>query len=264
MLASSDTDALELLPDSIWNKVAIIDGWHLRSAAEVTWTIIRDQIRTMPAFNALELGVFKGKYLALINAASRGAIGYIIGVDALYTSVGVMLDKSNAVQWINNVHSAVFSVGGESSRFRFVRSETAILDREKLKRDYLPLQFISVDAGHDYENALHDMALAQDLLAPDGVIAADDVYNFNCPGVMEAIFDHMKTERGKALAPFAFAGNKLFICRRSQHARYFNLMERFVALDTEIGRATRELRNSYATLGYRPVLFGAEMVTIPV
>ena len=64
---------------------------------------------------------------------------------------------------------------------------------------------------------LHDMHLAEAILAPWGVLAVDDICNMACPGVVEAAVRY-GTKSGSTLAPFLIAGNKLFMARTERCA----------------------------------------------
>ena len=71
-------------------------------------------------------------------------------------------------------------------------------------------QFISVDGDHTMPGCLHDMNLAEQMLAPGGIVAVDDIMNPTCPGVVEAVVRH-SIESQASLAPVAIVGNKLFM-----------------------------------------------------
>jgi len=255
----------EIFPDSIWDKIQHIEGWHFRTAAEITWVIIRDQVSRNSMFSALELGVYKGKYLSLISAAACKSTGPIVGIDALNVGIDDEVTEDIVRDWVKGVSDCILWVSGDSSRFNFIRSATEAINRDELQRTFGKFRFISVDAGHEYENVINDLGLAQQLLADDGVIAADDVFNCNCPGVVEAVCDHMKTVTGRDMAPFAHGGNKLFICRREYHPTYLSLIERYVRLEsTDAGRASQALRTQYDGLGFRAKMFGYELVSFPI
>lgn len=77
-----------------------------------------------------------------------------------------------------------------------------------------PCQFLSVDGDHTMEGAMHDLRLAEAVTAPGGIVALDDIPNFNCPGVTEAIMRHSLVE-SHALAPFLLVSNKLFLTQKA-------------------------------------------------
>jgi hypothetical protein len=82
-----------------------------------------------------------------------------------------------------------------------------------------PCQFVSVDGDHTMEGAMHDLELAEAITAPGGIVALDDIPNFSCPGVTEAIMRHALDE-GHALAPFLLVSNKLFLTQKSYCQTY--------------------------------------------
>ena len=80
-------------------------------------------------------------------------------------------------------------------------------------------QFVSVDGDHTMLGCLHDIRLAEAILAPAGVVAVDDICNMTCPGVVEAAVRY-GTSPGSRLAPFLIAGNKLFMTQ-AEHCTSF-------------------------------------------
>ena len=83
----------------------------------------------------------------------------------------------------------------------------------------------------------HDLCLAEQILAPGGVVSVDDVPNMACPGVTEAVVRYGTGAAG-ALAPFLHVSNKLFLTQRDWCERYRQqVLERVRSGDTgEWGR----------------------------
>jgi hypothetical protein len=93
------------------------------------------------------------------------------------------------------------------------------------------VRLFSVDGDHTKCAVLHDLALADAVLAPGGIIAADDMFNPWYPGVTEALYDFCRLGREGQhdLEPVAFIAangpvetgcSKLFFARAGFARRY--------------------------------------------
>jgi hypothetical protein len=82
-----------------------------------------------------------------------------------------------------------------------------------------PVRFFSVDGGHLEEHVRYDSALALATLSDDGVIAFDDFFNPEWPGVTIGVLDFLRANSG-AVTPFAITKDKLFVCRRGRERFY--------------------------------------------
>jgi hypothetical protein len=68
------------------------------------------------------------------------------------------------------------------------------------------IRLFSVDGGHQAEVVASDLQLAEACLAVGGVIAVDDVFNPEWPGVVDGTLSHLNG--GSRLVPFAVAFDK--------------------------------------------------------
>src|ERR1700741_1729960 len=73
--------------DFVERRLASIDGWLPLPAAPLTYLLMARQNARGVGGGVLELGVFRGKYLALLYAASAAAFRQVLGVD-LFPGVG--------------------------------------------------------------------------------------------------------------------------------------------------------------------------------
>ena len=199
-----------------------IEGWLSPEAQIFTQHIFAFQRENSWNSGVLEMGVFKGKYLSLLAHQVAGSGVPVVGVDAFLQKHGVKLEEIYKQDAHDRIVDAVRSVAGADTTPQLIAGFTNEVGLDEL-RDLCPAgySFISVDAGHDSEDVEHDSAMADTLLNEHGVVAFDDIYNPACPGVAEGFIRYMTS--GKAnLAPFATCGNKVFTCRPSMHARYYD------------------------------------------
>jgi len=73
-------------------------------------------------------------------------------------------------------------------------------------------RFFHIDGGHWPEIVLSDLATAERALVPEGVVAVDDVFNPNWPGVGEGFYRFMRDCPGR-LVPMIIGANKIFLAR---------------------------------------------------
>lgn len=74
---------------------------------------------------------------------------------------------------------------------------------------------ISIDGGHTRAHTFNDLAIAQDLLAPNGLIILDDILNQDWCGVVTGALDFFNSPSTTRLVPIAIGFNKLFIAHFS-------------------------------------------------
>jgi peptidoglycan/xylan/chitin deacetylase (PgdA/CDA1 family)/predicted O-methyltransferase YrrM len=236
-------------------RVEAIPGWLHPEAALLTAHLARAQAAMGIAGPTLELGVFKGKYLAVLYRLSDAALP-VVGVDLF---VGAT-DKAAAA---SAVKANIVAACGDDARLRIVVADSMELTATKLAEagGASGFRFVSVDAGHTRELVLRDLETAAPLLRPGGIMALDDAFNFGTPGVIEGIAEFFFRYQ-PALAPFAQCYNKLFVTTPDFHARYLREAEGFLeAMDgLQTCARTRAQRAENRTYGFVPKMFGYEIV----
>jgi hypothetical protein len=65
-------------------------------------------------------------------------------------------------------------------------------------------------------HAFNDLSLAQEILAPGGIVALDDFMRTFWPGVTEGFYRFM-AKQNRRLRPFFYFQNKLFLTTISEH-----------------------------------------------
>jgi len=196
-----------------------IEGWMSDEAADLTKRLFHWQ-RTMQAVTGvLELGVFKGQYLSLLAALAQGTGVPVVGVDAFTSRVGEQIPPADRDYARDAAAATIMAMAPGSTPPTLLVVFTADIGADAL-RELCPAgySFISVDAGHLAADLAHDLALVEALLGEWTIVAADDAFNAQTPGVMEGLCRYFIDNPGTALAPFAWAGNKLFLCHRTMHS----------------------------------------------
>lgn len=92
---------------------------------------------------------------------------------------------------------------------------------------YGQLSYFSVDGSHTVEATITDILTASRLLVNGGLIALDDYYNQDWPGVHEGVIKYLLFHDVKFF-PLCYGFNKLVLCARGWHARYLNNMQQTI------------------------------------
>jgi hypothetical protein len=149
------------------------------------------------AGDVLEIGVHHG--LSSIAVASlRGSGARLYAVDLFEDLQGLNLSRSgagNRKTFEDNMRSFFGDTG-------FIRTLT------RASRDLTPaelgqsLSFCHIDGGHSRRETFDDLRLCYQAMAPGGIVALDDYFNVEFPGVCEGAVEFMLKHPG-ALQPLA-------------------------------------------------------------
>ncbi|MBA8878928.1 class I SAM-dependent methyltransferase [Phyllobacterium myrsinacearum] len=112
-------------------------------------------------------------------------------------------------------------------------------------------RLFSVDGGHTVKHVMNDMALAQELIVPGGVILLDDFLGPHWPSVSEGLFEFLRIAN-RRLAPFLTFQNKLFLTTYSEHPQIIAQTRKL--LDRDLGTEIYTSKWRYAEIGEHKVL----------
>jgi hypothetical protein len=124
-------------------------------------------------------------------------------------------------------------------------------------------RFISIDGSHECDDVFWDLRLAEDMLAPRGLVAVDDFMNMVAMGVNVGVHKFFAIPRN--LAPFAYTSNKLFLCRpQLAPPPYKHAFEQMVVAD-QIEPLSAKFRHSSAINRslVEQTLWGKSLVVVP-
>ena len=197
------------------NEISKIKGWLRPVAAVLTSHILERQNASGISGNALEIGVYGGRYLAIL-AMGLTDRQRVIGIDPFGvegTSAEQTMASLQKVGCADRVELQISCSDAFSSAQYF---------------EWGPLRFMHVDGSHEQDDVAHDLAIAGEVLAKDGVVAIDDFLNPHCLGVTKAVFDHFDSPQNTGLVPMGFTPNKLFACRPDFASFYRDILAGFM------------------------------------
>ena len=152
-------------------KNGIIYG-HGNRELQYMWKLIVDELPE--SFNFLEIGVYKGQIISLIQllADKANKKPLIVGVTPLY-------DKDfadyNRLPWIQNLYK----------HFNLTMKNTYVLDGLSTQSRIIeevynkgPFDVVYVDGDHSYKGAKFDIETYDTVLKPGGYMVVDDAANY--------------------------------------------------------------------------------------
>lgn len=190
------------------NATAGVEGWFFPIDAHLFAIADELQQRERIRGNLFEIGVHHGKTALFLTRMARE--GERVGVCDVFERQDLNRDHSG------EGNRAIFErhlreQGAHVEIFAKLSSELTVDDTTSQCR------FVHIDGGHRPENVVNDLGVAARALLPDGIVAVDDVFNPNWPGVSEGFYRFMANG---AFVPLAIGGNKVLLARPDAAARY--------------------------------------------
>ncbi|HEX8618977.1 MAG TPA: class I SAM-dependent methyltransferase [Thermoanaerobaculia bacterium] len=183
-----------------------VEGWFFPIDAHLFAIVDEIQKREGITGNLFEIGVHHGKTALFL--AKMAAPGEVLGVCDVFEQQELNRDRSgegNREVFLRHMRTH----NAEARVFAMLSSALTVAETTTRCR------FVHIDGGHRPEDVLNDLEVAERALLPDGIVAVDDVFNPNWPGVSEGFYRF----KG-ALAPIAIGGNKVLLARPEAAARY--------------------------------------------
>jgi hypothetical protein len=205
--------------DAYIHRLDEIEGWFYKHDAVMFKVILQGQQQRGDLY---EVGVYRGKSLALMALLARPH-DLVFGFDLYEPPASRVLTET------------LLSRASVKATLVATNSQTGPLPPTSV-----PVRFLHIDAAHDYDSVRTDLSRWSTLVADDGVIAADDVFDQTFPGVAAAFHDWLRDTPEWVI--FANGLNKSYLCRRDHLQHYMNMI-----LDSMIGPhcAVSSIRGSY-------------------
>ncbi|HEX4275890.1 MAG TPA: class I SAM-dependent methyltransferase [Bryobacteraceae bacterium] len=200
-----------------------IKGWFQFDAALLFMAYNQLRRAEGPDRDVLEIGVYHG-LSTIAMAALRGAGNRLVAIDPFENSPAdniAMYGGGIRAKFERNFSgfypdAAFLNVIGKSSRDVTAAS---------LGGNFT---FCHIDGGHSREETCHDLELCCEILVDGGLLAMDDYFNPQHPGVCEGGVEFFLRDCGR-LQPLAVAYNKVLFQKCGKAAEKLGLNERFLA-----------------------------------
>lgn len=189
-----------------------VEGWFFPVDAYLF--AIADEIQKREGIRGdlFEIGVHHGKTALFL--ARMASAGETTGVCDVFDDQALNVDRSG--EGNRSIFDRHLRELGGGARFRvFTKLSSELTEEETTSR----CRFFHIDGGHRPEDVASDLATAERALLPDGIVAVDDVFNPNWPGVSEGFYRFV-TQRPDAFVPIAIGGNKVLLARPVAAVRY--------------------------------------------
>lgn len=162
--------------------------------------------------NLFEIGAHHGK--TTIFPAHLASPHELVGVCDIFDRQELNVDRSGAgSRTICEKNMGIHASGANVRVFAKPSSQLTTEDTTTACR------FFHIDGGHRPKDVYTDLQTADRAPLPAGVVAVDDVFNPNWPGVSEGVYRFL-SDWPKVFAPLAIGGNKVLFARPGMAQRY--------------------------------------------
>ncbi len=200
-----------------------IDGWLFKADTLCLWYIDAVQKAHDVRGDSCEIGVYHGKSLLLMANLRR--------LDETIYGFDFFAEGNEPI-----VREVLKSYAFFTDRVTLVAGNTQDLEAEDLKQSIsVPLRLLHIDGGHTYSECMHDLLTFRLFLGQDGVIAVDDYFDREYPGVSSAVTAYCCSREGRAFRPFLMGQNKIYLCRNSMASRYQREFIKSDAFNAQLG-----------------------------
>jgi len=193
----------------------------------------------------VEIGVFKGLFLALLDESTTEYSFPIVGIDPF------MIDGQD----LGTVTAGLAANGTNMSRISLVKALSNETDAFEPLLQGKKAHLIHVDGSHRLHDVVHDLHLADRLVADDGIVIADDFPKQWQLEVLEAVILYLHSDNPQ-LVPFAVAGTKLYLCRKEMTRAYQQRIEQYAYSNQDAGSCAQlvdHLENHQQWRSYQPL-----------
>lgn len=202
-------------PDTARNiiqKSKNINGWFsVEAAMFFAWI---DEIQRLNGItgDVFEIGCHHGKSTVLISAMVQPQ-GEKLCVCDLFGNQEVNISRSGRGDF--EIFKRNMSLFNNGLNVQILQKNSNTLSVKEIGNNY---RFFHIDGGHNCAEALSDLRLAADSIIEKGVIALDDPFRPEWPGVTEAVIRFLDENRQYCAIIVGF--NKLILTRRDSSDIY--------------------------------------------
>ena len=197
---------------------ASVEGWFFPVDAYAFAMIDEIQKSEKIGGNLFEIGVHHGKTAIMLARMAR--VDETVGVCDVFGNQLDNVDRSGEGSrdlFLANMRAHTVVPPERLSVFE-KRSSTLTADETSIN-----VRFFHIDGGHRAQDVFADLVTADRSVAHEGVVAVDDLFNSNWPGVSEGFYNFVAM-RPDVFLPIFIGGNKVYFTRRDAteiYEKYF-------------------------------------------
>jgi SAM-dependent methyltransferase len=221
-----------------------IDGWFSVGATAIWDALLAFQAEHGITGHLLEIGVWEGKSAALMAMHARPGTKLILADFKLKSAaIERALSSAGIAEGVE-----VVQLGGDSR---------ALHIHPLVPECFQKVRWMHIDGEHSARAVSSDLALANQLLAPDGVLVVDDFFSWLYPQVTEAVLRYVR-QFPDDFTLFLCGYNKAYLARTHFAHRYLafcaeQLPEALTARGLETTVAKTTYPSEMNTFGVGPV-----------
>lgn len=194
-----------------YEKLAHIQGWIEPQVLPILQHI--NYMQNDISGNIVEIGVHYGKGFIVLAS--------LLKADEVAIAVDIFDDQAQNISHSGWGSLGVFATNVSAlipqAKICIIKENSKNVSTDVLFYNRVGVRLFSIDGGHSYEEVLHDLITANEVVHRDGVFIVDDFQHIGWDGVFEATRDFLEQEY---VTPIAMGGNKLFLARNVAIDRY--------------------------------------------
>jgi hypothetical protein len=203
-----------------------VEGWVAPGALKLLDAVDRAQHELRLRGGVMEIGIYRGRFFIALNGLVDDPTIQSLAID-LFADQQLNIDGSGrGDESVFRQNLAQFDRHGGRNVVVLRADSTTLTPSDVLTHVNVPPRIVSVDGGHTPEHTIADIELARGVLDPSGIVFVDDITNPHWLGVVEGVVTYLQQRR--PLWPLAVGYNKLLMCPISVHARYRELLPKFI------------------------------------
>jgi len=196
-----------------------IHGWFSREAGRLFAWVDRIQKRNGVGGDVFEIGVHHGKSTRYLGAMVEADAERLAVCDLFGEQEENISDSGRGE--LAAFRESLAPLVDEGLELEVFRRNSMSLTPEEIGRTH---RFFHIDGGHDAAEALSDLELAADAIVDAGVIALDDPFRAEWPGVTEALVRFLDAFDDFRATAVGF--NKILLTRDAHAGLYRTALQR--------------------------------------
>jgi hypothetical protein len=197
-----------------YKDVSEIEGWLGAAVLPVLESMSKTQEDAGVFGNIMEVGVHHGKFfIFLASLLKLNEFAYALDIFENQEENKSGSGRGDLQIFSSNISSKLSS----KSKIAIIKDNSININSISAHNG-MKFRLISIDGGHSFEEASHDLMLAKNICHPNGVVIVDDYQSEGWDGVYEATNRFLLDGSFK---PIALGCNKIFLLPSDSKINFF-------------------------------------------